>query len=229
MKRILFFLIPLISSCGFYNTMSYSYDYHQIVTVKTTDMETPDDGIFRYVENGVIISYNFWSENGDPGFVITNTNNYDIFFDFSKSFYIKEGVALNLHPQQGQYPVERIPAGLSKVYNEYSILEHSYRYCKFARNPQDADEEIAIKDFTPENTPVNFGHRLVFSDGRNEFTVNTNFYISRLYNVYEHLAIRTKTEEWCGEQEQNRVYIYKSPDRFFVKYQYDGGITDRYE
>lgn len=58
-------------------------------------MSVSDDGTFSYNENDLTIDYDFWSDHGKVGFIITNNTNEDIYIDLSRSFLIVNGMTFD--------------------------------------------------------------------------------------------------------------------------------------
>lgn len=60
-------------------------------------MSVSDDGRFCYNENDLTIDYDFWSDHGKVGFIITNNTDEDIFIDLSRSFLIVNGMTFDYY------------------------------------------------------------------------------------------------------------------------------------
>ena len=72
--------IVMLTSCS---TM-----YVQVVDIRSAEAGFNPSELYKYADNNVTIYYNFWAQNGEPGFVIENNTNQVIYIDLSKSFYI---------------------------------------------------------------------------------------------------------------------------------------------
>lgn len=72
--------IVMLTSCG---TM-----YVQVVDIRSAEAGFNPSELYKYTDSNVTIYYNFWAQNGEPGFVIENNTNQVIYIDLSKSFYI---------------------------------------------------------------------------------------------------------------------------------------------
>lgn len=79
---LLFLAVMSLTSCA---TTAHFY---QIATIASTQIRISDEGKFLYNNSGIDIEYNFWSEYGKFGFIVTNDTNNDIFIDLSRSFFI---------------------------------------------------------------------------------------------------------------------------------------------
>ena len=71
--------------------------YYQIATISSPQMSVSDDGRFSYNENDLTIDYDFWSDHGKVGFIITNNTNEDIYIDLSRSFLIVNGMTFDYY------------------------------------------------------------------------------------------------------------------------------------
>ena len=86
MKKVLCFsmlVLALLSSC---NTL-----YIQTLNIKSADGNSSD--VCKYSDGNVTIYYDFWAENGNPGFVIENNTDQIIYVDMAKSFYVSGNTA----------------------------------------------------------------------------------------------------------------------------------------
>lgn len=216
MKKILLIAAILCMSVSC-STTYYSY-YHQVATVASNDTQKTDEGNFIVLQDGILVTYDFWKENGNAGFLVTNTNDFDIFFDTRRSFFIKNGLAFDYHTEAPDGMI-RIPAGLSKVINEYDINENVFRYCGLKRTPY-RDEEY-IKEFAVENSPMKFGNRIMFIVNGKDSQIQTDFYISKLLNTDDEWAVYEDYEKVCNGYEYVEHFRYKSPDSFYVECRYD--------
>lgn len=88
MKKLLFlvFLFAL-TSCA--------TAFQQIATISSPQMKLTDSGKFRYNENDVVVDYNFWAENGQVSFVITNNLDSDVYVDLGRSFLVVNGMTFD--------------------------------------------------------------------------------------------------------------------------------------
>lgn len=87
-RIILLLTIMTMTSCA-------ASVYYQIATISSPQMSVSDDGTFSYNENDLTIDYDFWSDHGKVGFIITNNTNEDIYIDLSRSFLIVNGMTFD--------------------------------------------------------------------------------------------------------------------------------------
>lgn len=94
-KKIFFFIFAclLLTSCKSLHT------YYQICEVNST-LETSSTGNYKYSDDACSISYDFWGNGGNPGFIFSNNLDEIIYIDLSKSFFIKNGIAHDYYLQR---------------------------------------------------------------------------------------------------------------------------------
>ena len=88
MKNLLLISVltmALLSSC--------STLYVQTLSVKSADQGLASSEPYKYSDGNVVIHYDFWAENGDPGFVIENMTDQIIYVDLGKTFYVSGNTA----------------------------------------------------------------------------------------------------------------------------------------
>lgn len=73
--------------------------YRQITTIESDNVKMNDNGNFVYESPSIKIAYNFWSENGDVDFLVTNDTDKDIYLNMDKSHFIKNGFASDYYQQ----------------------------------------------------------------------------------------------------------------------------------
>ena len=88
---------------------SYLVQY-QVYTVKS-DLKQ-GNGSLKYENEDCILHYNLWAEGGNPGFVMENKTDSDIFVLMDRSFYIHNGIAYNY------YNNREITEGYASTYHE---------------------------------------------------------------------------------------------------------------
>lgn len=82
--------------CSALMLMSCSRTFYQVYSVKSDDVKMSDNSLV-YENEDCKISYNLWSEYGNPGFVIYNKTDRDLFIILPQSFYIENGVAFDYY------------------------------------------------------------------------------------------------------------------------------------
>ena len=61
----------------------------------SADWTVRDDGKFRYDEGDIVVDYNFWAQNGQVSFVITNNSDNDVYVDLGRSFLVVNGMTFD--------------------------------------------------------------------------------------------------------------------------------------
>ena len=90
MKRLLSILsIIALTSCA--------TAYQQIASVSSPQMTLRDDGKFRFNADEIIIDYNFWAQNGQVSFIITNDSDRDVYVDLGRSFLVVNGMTFDYY------------------------------------------------------------------------------------------------------------------------------------
>ena len=80
-----FAIIYMLSSCSVSN-------YYQICEV-TSNLDKTSDGAYEYKTGDCKIDYDFWNDNGQITFFVTNNSDEMMYIDLAKSFLIKNGIA----------------------------------------------------------------------------------------------------------------------------------------
>ena len=90
MRKLLFLsLVLALSSCA--------TAFQQIASISSPQMKVQDDGKFRYDAGDIVIDYNFWAQNGQVSFVITNNSDNDVYVDLGRSFLIVNGMTFDYY------------------------------------------------------------------------------------------------------------------------------------
>ena len=85
-----FILLALATSCS---TVSYC----QIGVLSSDNVEMNDRGQYKYSQNELTISYNFWSYGGKVSFSVTNKTDNDIYLLMDCSHFINNGWAYDYY------------------------------------------------------------------------------------------------------------------------------------
>lgn len=88
MKKLLFILLVLmLTSCA--------TAFQQIASISSPQMRLTDNGHFAYSEDDLVVDYNFWAQNGQVSFVITNNMDKDVYVDLGRSFLVVNGMTFD--------------------------------------------------------------------------------------------------------------------------------------
>lgn len=89
MKKLLF----ILSAVSLSMTACSPVLFQQIATLSSENVKLSNDGTFAYEDAMMTIEYDFWSENGEFVFVITNNTDDDIYLNIAESYFINNGYA----------------------------------------------------------------------------------------------------------------------------------------
>ena len=211
-------LIGLI--LGLYLLVSCSpKTYYQLYQVESNSDPTKHAGDFVFENPRFIISYDLWDEGGDPGFLITNKLESNLFINLNETFFILNDYALD-YSAEGQLEVEIIPPRASKRIGNFKINEYLIRHCDIARYPK--RDDIRSAKFTQSTSPIRFRNRIAYSvsNAENWSAIENDFFVSSITNYPFFLATEMKDVEFCGEKNgsKERVYTKRGYNMFFIKY-----------
>lgn len=71
--------------------------YMQIATLKSEQVNLQPDGSFRSQHQEFTVEYDFWSNYGNVGFLITNNSDKDLYLNLEKSYFINNGYAYDYY------------------------------------------------------------------------------------------------------------------------------------
>lgn len=97
MKRVLFFICVacLLSSCS----MKTYYQVYQTKPVSETGYQT-DEHFVVYSDDNVDVKYNFFGENGNAGFMMTNKTDMPIYLHLDESCFVLNGIASDYYMER---------------------------------------------------------------------------------------------------------------------------------
>ena len=102
MKKLFILAAIIFAALGFQSCGSY-YEYLQVLSTKPTNENSPitkTNGGLLYEDENCAIFYKFWNRGGNPGFEFYNKTDKIIYIDLSKTFFVKNGTALDYFQQQ---------------------------------------------------------------------------------------------------------------------------------
>lgn len=88
--------------------------YYEICDVQST-LPQNAHGEYEFIDNSCSVQYDFWSNNGDAGFVFTNNTNEIIYVDLNKTFFIRNGVAYDYYLSRTTSLSSSVASGTSTV------------------------------------------------------------------------------------------------------------------
>lgn len=194
--------------------------YHQVATMSSPHANINEDGFF-VVENDIVdVKYDFWQSYGQVRFLITNKTDEEIRIDLTRSYYIRNGIALDYWVDK---PYANIPAHCSILLGDYVITDAPYRDCGLARNPEKNEE--AIVSFSLDNSPIVIDNRLLIIHGDDEIPLSSIFYISTIQNypkksVVQHIDY-TLDCSGTAKYDPQSIYLMQCPYRYYMEYYWD--------
>lgn len=90
MKHLLFVLsILTLTSCA--------TAFQQIASISSPQISLSNDGKYRYNADDIVVDYNFWAQNGQVSFVVSNNSDRDVYVDLGRSFLIVNGMTFDYY------------------------------------------------------------------------------------------------------------------------------------
>ena len=206
--------------------------YYQIAQTKPIDEASvkcvdADNGYY-YQDQNCRISYNFWSENGDAGFTVTNLTDKVLYILKDKCFFIKDGISYDYYrarewndpvvagkrtTKEVEKPIIGIAPHASRSIEGFEIYSSILVDCDLERTP--ATNKPAMISFTPETSPVQFGNYITYKVGNDgvEKSVENMFYTWRITNYRKTDLFYTEKVQKCPNVSDIKE-IQKSMIRF---------------
>lgn len=94
MRMKSFLLMTLLAS---FLTSCITTSYYQVYKTSSSTPLIAKDNNLVYEDQNCKVSYNFWGENGNIGFVIFNKTDKNIYLNLEESFFILNGLANNYY------------------------------------------------------------------------------------------------------------------------------------
>ena len=225
MKKVL-----LLMSIAFILSSCTSYSYYQvrkITTIPNPQIQEVSNGVFE--DNNCKITYNFWIESGEAGFLFYNKTNKNIYLNLGECFYLYNNIAYNYYQNrtwdfrgytQKEEQIVCIPPLKAKTIIEYNIDTNLYYDCDLVLFPN--KKQIKTLYFTQETSPLIFGNIISYSVGKKDSIIKLEnlFYVSEITNYPREEMIGTKHESVCKNDypimsEYFKIYF---PNGFYIKY-----------
>ena len=115
----------------------------------------------------------------------------------------------------------KIPSKSGKIISEFSIVNDRYKHQDLQKYPKVS--EVDSMQFTIETSPYVFVNNITYQFDailNSKKTVQNNFYVSTILNMYETQFYYMDYEESFGKRAayKTRFLKYKSPANFFITY-----------
>jgi len=190
------------------NGISYSYYQNRVFTYfNGTEVSSSKSSISSKSVSGLnffdLLQTNRYSASNTTG--VMNSSGYTVSYNEEKEICI--------------------PALTAKIINEFKISSIPIRHCDLQRFPTKTEINIAV--FSKVNSPLVFSNRICYTIGKADIDVlfENEFYISEVVNYPENMIIDQKHELYCGKKgdELMEYFTINSPDKFYVKYNFNQG------
>lgn len=157
-----------------------------------------------------------------------NLSNICIYVDLTKSFLIKNGIAIDyfLNRVTHSYdvdvvekPIIAIPPCSAKILGEYKIMNQHFVDCDLYEQP--GKNEVSSITFNKLNTPVNFTNYICYRVGDNgaDRIIENDFFVSEITNKnHERLFMTVQSCESDRYRTLKEVFIKTSPKEFYIEY-----------
>ncbi len=119
MKKAIF----IITICAILTSCATSNYYQMYQTQPISDNVNVNNDAIVYEDDNCIISYDFWKEGGDMGFIIYNKNSENIYLHLDECFFVRNGYAYDYYQNRTYSRSKSVTASSTSSYslgNTYS-------------------------------------------------------------------------------------------------------------
>lgn len=125
-----------------------------------------------------------------------------------------------VYVEYAEQPRVCIPAGSSKVFDEFAVSDAVYRTCGFPRDP--SSKEDATLSYEEATSPKVIENRLIFIIDGVKVPVNNVFYVSEYRNIARDDAEEDVRMERCsGSKYYVKVNKFGANNKFYITYSED--------
>lgn len=199
-----------------YNLWENGGDIGFVFFNKTEEIITLNKDKCFFIMNGVAYDY-FLNRLTSSSINSIYSNSKTYYYNYVKSTDNNSQAVTNSTTYQEMNKME-IPPKTMKSLNEYKIVNTLVRNCNLLRFPK--KNETAKIEYQKENSPYTFSNYLNYTYRGQEFTIQTEFYVSSISNLPEDKVAEQITIENCGTKTDKTelVFTISKPDMFYVKY-----------
>lgn len=218
--------------------------YHQIATVSSLNLFKNKTGHYEStLSDKVVVSYDFWAQNGKLFFTVWNNSSEDVYLDLEHSFFVKDFQAFDYYKgrtyvkpvqivseddaeagifekratetiQVSEKSLVCIPANSYKTFSEFSLMNSVYVSDDLNDRPR--KHQSPNLNFRSSNSPLSFENRLSFVIDGEVRTLHDVFFISNIQNSTHKNACPKSVDD---KGNTIRTSKYMAPNKFYILYE----------
>ncbi len=166
---VIFFLLIIVSSCA---PPLYNY---QLFVSESPDM-VEKNNVLIFEDSNCTISYDLWSENGNPSFLFYNKTNQEISIDLSECFFIVNGISYDYFQNRTYSYSSSSTISNSNGYSNTStnsgikstssstIRPEIYNYQKVNSNSTSFSQSNSVSRINTETTANSRGYTITYNE-----------------------------------------------------------------
>lgn len=236
----IFMIAACVGALALTSCKTLCYQVYNVVAPEATSSETD----IKYAYEDITVTYDFWSNGGEPGFTITNTSDKIVNVDLTKSFFVLNGTSYDYYIDRESSSlitggvaaaylgvlksastgvsqtihskkVVSIPPKSSRFISEYKIARTAYDVCELKAS------EFGELEFTSDNSPVKFGNVITYAkEGDAARTITHSFYVKSILNIDANDERKSRTERDCrGNKTKVTILKDQAPSAFYLLYE----------
>lgn len=236
MKKYFFFAMSVLMMTSCATKM-----YVQIVDVGSNSVPE-DNNNYVFSDANCKITYDFWKDGGESGFIVENISEDFLYVDLAKSFFLSNERAYDYYKQRKyisetgvgiaspyivgidkagieyeEKAIIAIPPHTYKVFSEYHVLDDVIQDCSVRLfSKRNTPESIS---YSEESAPLRFGNYITYKrgeDGQEEHVAN-DFYIRAVTN-YNQRDVMKKRNVGCKKQKIIVYNKFRNGKKFYIQY-----------
>ncbi len=236
----IFMIAACVGALALTSCKSMCYQVYNVAAPEAASSETD----IKYAYEDITVSYDFWSNGGEPGFTITNNSDKIVNVDLTKSFFVLNGTSYDYYIERESSSlvtggvtaaywgllksastgvsqtihskkVVSIPPKTSRFISEYKIARATYDVCGLTAS------EFGELEFTDSNSPIKFGNVITYAkEGDVERTITHSFYVKSILNINANDERESRTEIDCRGHKIKVPFLKdQSPSAFYLLYE----------
>lgn len=219
--------------------------YYQVYRTVPSSNVKQDSNVLVYEDENCRISYDFWEQGGNAGFIFYNKTNENLYVNLGGTFFIRNGVAYDYYKNRvyteslsaqasdkvglkvakqstvsiNEKEVVCVPPHSMKSFKEYDVTNELFRSCELLLYPKMKQE--SVQEFSKSNSPLVFSNVISYvkADATSK-TIQTEFYVSQIANYPERKMTEYKADVFCGEKANfKKLYLKRgNANEFYFSY-----------